>query len=472
MFGLHIDKSLSVSIAQQLITQIRYQVLQGKLKGGEKLPPSRNLAKELNVARNIIIQVYDQLIAEGYLESRVGSGTFIIDLKSFHLNQPAGQNKTIRHEEPMTYIRDNVIDFHSGNPDVSHFPRIQWAKILKETCLEAPSDTFGYGPVAGEPPLRSAISRYLFRTKGIDCHPDHIFIVPGATLGVDLLCKVFHKDIDNVVIEDPCISFVQHTFMQNGFSIHPVPVDHQGIKTFELPENHKIKLIYVVPSHQFPIGSILPIGRRLQLLDYARDRNAYIIEDDYDSEFRYEGGPIMSLHHLDPERVIYLGTFSKIFSPSLRLGYIILPSNLIKRVYTFMELINIRTPSLEQLAMARFIDTKLIDRHVYKMKKVYQKKRKHLINSLYLAFGDKVRVAGENAGLHVLTAFKDLEFHPSDFQKFLENGVEVDWVEDYAIRKGLHINQLVLGYGNISLEQITVGVQRIKEVINGKFLQK
>lgn len=466
MFGLQVDKLLSSSITKQLTTQIRYKILQGELKGGEKLPPSRNLAKELNIARNIIVQVYEQLLAEGYLESRVGSGTFVTRLKSYQPYQPVEQNGSSRNKEPVTCLRNDVIDFHAGNPDSRHFPRIQWARILKETCLDAPAGSFEYGSAAGEWPLRSALSQYLFRTKGIHCHPEQILIIPGVARGVELLAEVFREATNKVAVEDPSINFIQCILRQRGFSIYPVPVDHQGMETSNLPKDCTAGLIYVVPSHQFPIGGVLPVVRRLQLLDYALERNSYVIEDDYDSEFRYQGDPIQSLRHLAPDRVIYLGTFSKIFSPGLRLSYIIVPSHIRERVCGFMEKMNIRTSSLEQLAMARFIEDKLLDRHVYKMKKIYENKRMHLIGSLHLAFGDKIRITGENAGLHILVSFMDHKFCPSDFQKFLDNGVEVDWVEDYAILKGFHSNQLVLGYGNLSLEQITAGIQRIKNVFD------
>lgn len=452
-------------MAQQLMEQIRQRVLGGELAAGERLPPTRGLADELVIARNTIIQVYEQLVAEGYLESRMGSGTFVADLKAARpARQPARHSNGAVNVQLMG-SRSNMISFNAGNPDAQVFPKVQWARLLKEACLDAPESLFGYGASAGEWRLRSSISQYLFRSKGIACQPEDVLIIPGAARGVEMLIGLLGQGIKTAVLEDPCIDFVQFIFRQNGYRICPLPVDQNGAMTEELPKDCAVSLIYVVPSHQFPTGGVLPISRRLQLLDYARNANAYIIEDDYDSEFRYQGEPIQSLRHLDAERVIYLGTFSKIFSPALRMGYMIVPSHLRERLYALMEDTNLRTSVLEQQAMASFIDGKLLDRHVYHMKKIYEKKRKHIINTLLSAFGNAITVTGANAGLHVLVTFQQRIFNPSDFAEFQKNGIEVDWVEDYAIVKGQHRNQLVLGYGNLGIDDITTGVQRLKSVV-------
>lgn len=468
MFGIHIDKAGPISIVQQLTAQIRRQILDGQFKNGEKLPPTRELSKDLHIARNSIVQVYEQLLSEGYLVSRVGSGTFVAELENVQLDQqvlPARQNQ---QESRVSTIdgRPDLIRFHAGNPDSSAFPRAKWAALLKETCLDAPAAMFEYAPAMGMWQLRFALCRYLFRAKGIQCTPDQILTIPGAARGIDLLSEVFRAKTDTVAVEDPSIDFVKTIFLRRGFSVYPVPADQLGMETSKLPIEPPSLLIYTVPSHQFPIGAVMPVNRRLHLLEYARQHDAYIIEDDYDSEFRYQGGPIQSLRHLDPERVLYLGSFSKIFSPGLNLGYMIVPLHLLDKATLLMEQLNMRASTVEQLTLARFIEDKLLDRHVYKMKKVYEKKRAHLIQSLQLAFGDKVLISGENAGLHVLVSFTDHEFSPPDFIAFLKNGVEADWVEDYACLKGFHENQLVLGYGNLTMEQITEGIRRIREVLS------
>lgn len=464
MLGLHIDRGSPVSITQQLIMQIRSTILNGKLKGGEKLPSSRHLSKELGISRNTVLNAYDQLLAEGYLESLAGSGTYVVELDNIPL--PLAEERPQRNPEADIHPERKVITFDSGTPDSLAFPRVQWGRILREECIYASPEIYGYGPVSGEPALRSAISRYLFRSKGIECGPDEILITPGATCGIDIIAGIFRNESSAVIIEDPSIDFIQDIFRYHGYELVPVPVDGHGITTENLPASCPAKLIYVVPSHQFPTGGVLPINRRIQLLDFARKNDAYIIEDDYDSEFRYRGLPIQSLRHLDPDRVIYVGTFSKIFSPGLRLGYMIVPGQLIDRIREMISNLNIRASTLEQLAMARFIDEKRLDRHIYRMKKHYEKKRSHLIRSLGDAFADRVKISGTNAGLHILVTFPDHDFSVEDMQRLHDNGVAVDWVEEYAIRKGLHKNQLVLGYGNLRPEDITRGVEIMKATLS------
>jgi GntR family transcriptional regulator/MocR family aminotransferase len=222
----------------------------------------------------------------------------------------------------------------------------------------------------------------------------------------------------------------------------------------------------VVPSHQFPLGGVLPIQRRLQLLRYAGGKGALVIEDDYDSEFRYRGEPVQSLRHLAPDLVVSLGSFSKILAPGLRLGFMIVPDRLRERVCRLKEDLNMRTPPLEQLALARFIADRALDRHVFKMKRIYQRKRACLIEALGRAFGDRVRIRGDDAGLHLLLEFVDRSFRQADLERLAERGVKVEWVEDYACRKGLHRNRLVLGYGGLQTDRIRAGVLRLKAAID------
>lgn len=466
MFGLQVDRTSSVSMTNQLTEQLRDRILKGELKAGERLPATRCLARELNTARNIIIQVYEQLVAEGYLESRAGSGTFVAEVGEYMPSPSPGPGKTgiVDRGSPG---RD-IIYFHAGNPDSESFPRLQWAKLYKNVCLDSYRDPFEYGPPQGEGLLRSALSDYLFRVKGIRCLPEQIFIVPGASRGIEMITRVLLNGAGGgVAIEDPSLDYIQFIFRHCGVRLLPVPVDQDGIRTDSLPEDDVVGLIYVVPSHQFPMGSVLPIDRRLQLLAYARARDAYIVEDDYDSEFRFQGDPIQSLRHLDPDRVVYLGTFSKILSPGLRLGYVILPLHLCARASEIMEQLNIRSSALEQMTLAAFLNERMLEKHIYKLKRVYAAKRSALISALKQEFGSRMAVSGTKAGLHVLVSYCG-NFCPEDFQRFKEAGVEADWVEYYAMVKGHHRNELVLGYGNLSLEQIALGVKRLNTACKKK----
>jgi GntR family transcriptional regulator/MocR family aminotransferase len=273
--------------------------------------------------------------------------------------------------------------------------------------------------------------------------------------------------VTKAAVEDPCDCFTHHIFTSLGIGLLPVSVDSQGLKTEELYQKRDIGIIYVVPSHQFPIGGIMPVQRRLQLLEYAIERNILIIEDDYDSEFRYRGEPIQSLRHLAPDHVAYLGTFSKIFSPGIRLGFLVLPDALMDPICQLKDNINMCTPSLEQLAMARFLESHSLDRHVYKMKKIYEAKRKHFIGELNATFGPAIRIGGENAGLHLMVEFCDRRALPEP-EVFSANGVGLWRVEDYTMKKGEHLHQLVLGYGALTDGEISEGVRQIYKVIYNK----
>jgi GntR family transcriptional regulator/MocR family aminotransferase len=465
MFGLRLDRASAVSLPQQLSLEIRNRILQGKLAHRDKLPPSRILAKELCVARNVVIQAYEQLLAEGYLMSRVGAGTFVTDLTIARADTRAVLAATRARPEASPARATAEISFNPGLPDLGCFPRLRWAKTLKGVCVEARPGAFGYGSVEGERALREALVGYLWRSKGIECQPQQLVIVSGAAQGVDLLAHL-RRAAGAVLFEDPGYDHVRQIFKHNGFGLAPIPADQCGLRTDSLPTRGRCPFIYVVPSHQFPLGGVLPIQRRLALLQYARKRGALIIEDDYDSEFRYRGEPIQSLRHLAPDLVVYLGTFSKILSPGLRLGFMILPDHLREGVCHLKEELNMRTPPLEQLALARFIENRSLDRHIFRMKRIYQGKRKCLIEALGRAFGHRVRITGEDAGLHLLVEFLDRDFQRADFARLAKRGVKVDWVEDYACRKGLHRDQLVLGYGGLEPDQIEEGVLRLKAFVD------
>ncbi len=459
MFGFEVNKALPVSAAKQLAQQIRGAILSGALPSGEKMPPTRSLAAELNIARNTVIEVYEQLLAEGYLLSKTGSGTYVAGLDALPAPRPLPPELGFSAgKKPQA----DMISFDPGNPDCSAFPQALWAKLLREACLDADLSAFGYLPSgAGVPALQSALRAYLYRMKGIVCSEAQVVILPGTFSGLQLLAKALYREGGTLAVEDPCMPFVRQAFEGCGYDIHPVEVDAQGMKTDELKQADRLRAVYTVPSHQFPVGGVLPIARRVSLLRHAAERDAYVIEDDYDGEFRYEGEPIQPLHRLNSERVIYLGSFSKIFSPALRIAYLILPWQLRDKVVRQMELTNTWANTIEQLALARLIDERLLDKHIYRMKKLYEAKRLLLMRSLSQAFDGRVAVSGENAGMHLLAHFTH-PFTRNDYGAFARQGVEADCVERYAIHKGRHEHELVLGYGNLSDGQIQEGVQRLK----------
>lgn len=456
MYGFHIEREQSFSISKQLQKQIRDAVITGRLVAGDQLPPTRKLSLELKIARNSVIEAYEQLIAEGYLESITGSGTYVADIG----NPSAINYSTGTYTELQENRRDDIISFNSGCPDELSFPKNLWANTVKNAVIEAPSD-FSY---AGTTFLQKEICSYVFRSKGIVCDYRQIVIVSGASGGLDIIAKALMNHSNQIAIEDPCIYFVHEIFAKHNYTIHAVPVDNQGIITDKLYELENVNLIYTVPSHQFPIGGVLPAKRRLLLLSYAVEKNTYVIEDDYDSEFRYKGEALQALHNLNPERVIFVGSFSKIFSPYIRLGYLILPFQLCPAIVNQIEHSNLWTNTAIQLAMAELLNRKYIDRHTYRMKKIYEEKRIYLMKKFYEVFGDRISISGEFAGLHFLVSF-DKRIGDEEVQRMKSLGVEADLVEDYALIKKNHENMLVIGYGNLSFSQMDVGVHRLKQAI-------
>ncbi len=460
MYGFEISRTDSLSFTKQLQNQIRSAILDGKIKAGEKLPPSRNMAKELSISRNTVIQVYEQLIAEGYLFSTAGSGTFAVDFG--RLSKPEIP-KPPCHISSLQRKKD-VIFFTAGDPDDTLFPHARWGLALRVACLEQMSHAYPYEDFTGNDVLRKEISNYVYRVKGIACDYRQIVITTGTSGALDLIAKTFKKKESRILIEDPCIPFVKNIFESYDYEVVPVSVDGQGIIVEQLLRQEEAGLIYVVPSHQYPLGGILPATRRIALLQYANQYNAYVIEDDYDCEFRYGGEPLQPLRNLDPERVIYCGSFSKIFSPSLRIGYAILPSELCDDINHQMDACNLWVNQVIQLALAELLKERYLDKHVYKMKKVYEKKRRYLIDCINKEFGNHAQVSGENAGLHLLLRF-DRELTKEDALAILESGVEVELVEEDSIIKGNHKNEIVLGYGKLSFEEIEEGVIRLKRAI-------
>lgn len=465
MLWIPIDRSLDISLMRQIYQHIRKQILNGNLKSGEKLPSSRELASNLNVSRNVILDAYDQLSAEGFLVSQMGSGTYIAE-GTLLTPQKKTSSSQILNQYQDKKNHHNMIDFRSGIPALDLFPSKTWAKLSYAIWNDSSPSTFGYGIPEGLRELRQVLSNYLLQTRGVDCHPDQIVITSGATQAMTLVATLLLSPRDTVIMEDPITNDIQTIFQRAGATLYPIPVDEDGMKTSHLPLNKKPKFIYVTPSHQFPLGGTLPIQRRIQLIEYARKNNCYLIEDDYDSEFRYEGHPVNSLQGIEQEHVLYIGTFSKILSPALRMGYLILPFHLIEKCRNIKWFSDLHTPSLDQLILAQFIDHGYLQRHIMKMKKIYKSRRDCLINCLSTTFSNNINILGYSTGQHLIVEFKNVYFTKELLGRLEEFEVKVYPVEDHTIEKGKHHHRIILGYGHLSNEEIKEGVIRLQKALN------
>src|SRR6516162_4624703 len=346
--AIHLDKNSQQPLHQQLYHELRHSILNGRLSAGQRIPSTRMLSKSLGVSRATVTLTYEQLISEGYLQTAIGSGTSI----STHLPDDLLQAPSISNTRRITesasrfqlsaygealfnFTRQDdepplLFNFRYCRPAVDQFPVDEWRRLLQRHCQRGRSELLDYADDGkGYRPLREAIARYLGRARAVNCTPDRILIVNGSQQALQLAAQVLLNRGDNVIIEDPGYLGARHAFVTQGARLNAVAVDENGMRTDRLPSG-TAKLLYVTPSHQFPTGAILSLPRRLELLAWAERSGALVIEDDYDSEFRYDARPIPSLQGLAPrENVLYVGTFSKVLFPSLRIGYIVVPSTLV-----------------------------------------------------------------------------------------------------------------------------------------------
>ena len=457
-----IERNTEMPIRRQIYEQIKAQILGGNLAAGDALPSTRQLAAELNIARSTAVEAYDMLLAEGFLTSSRGSKTVVADGIALLGSAPA--QRVIR-EKPKHIIR---ADFSTGRPDIDGFPRGQWRKIIQKAANGLSADVLGYTGPQGYLPLREEIASWLARARGIVANPNDIFITAGATHALRITADMLCPRGGRVVMEDPCHKGLYDTLLSCGCEVRPVPADDRGIQVELIDGNANASMIYVTPSHQFPLGGILPAARRTALIQFARDHDVWIVEDDYDSEFRYTGEPVAPLYSMDSQRVIYVGTFSKTLFPALRIGFVILPNSLHGQWRELRTHHDVQNPILEQVAMAEFLRSRAMDRHVRTMKKRYAQRRAILMSALTEEFGPDWTTAGDAAGLHVAVRFFGKKFDESFRARCREEDIVAVPVETHCIVKGQHGDQLVLGYGHLEPEQIVSGVSLLASVMREK----
>ena len=462
---LNLQKEIGSSLIKQIYGQVRSMILNGELKADERLSSTREMARNLNVSRNTVITAYEMLIAEGYIKSVPGSGIYISQGAEF-VKPPERIIDYSVTAFSAKELSEDIIGFHSGTPALDLFPRNKWSRIAGQVIKEAPDSAFGYDYPQGRPELRNTLAAYLKKTRGINCRPEQIIVTTGAKQGLSLVAKLLLQPGSEALIEDPSNENVKKIFSFHTDRITPIEADSEGIRTELFPQGRSPALVFVTPSHQFPLGGVLSIQRRLELIRYAGKTGCYIVEDDYDSEFRYKGLPVSSLQELDNERVIYIGTFSKTLFPSVRLGYIVLPEPLVEQCRELKRLGDHHTNSLNQLTLMRFIENGELERHITRMKKIYRKRRDRLIECINEYFPDKVRIMGETAGMHIVAEFSDMEFSPELMKSIEGAGLKIFPVEEHAVIKGKHRNQIILGYAHLNNTDIRKGILRLKEVLD------
>lgn len=464
MMYLNLEKENRNSFIKQIYEQIRNMILKGELKEGDRLSSTRELAQILKVSRNTVMTSYEMLISEGLAYSKPGSGIFIS--QGAEIKVPVSVHDYSLTAFSSLELKGDTVSFHSGTPALDLFPRNKWVKTASQAFNEASTSALGYDYPNGRPEFRNTLAGYLKRMRGINCHPDQIIVTTGVKQGLTLIAKYLLDSQKEAWIEDPTNENVRKIFSYHTGHITPIAVDLKGIRPDLFPTDRTPALIFVSPSHQFPMGGILPIQRRLELIRYAEDKNCYIIEDDYDSEFRYKGLPIYSLHELNSERVIYIGTFSKTLFPSIRLGYMVLPHQLVKQCTELKRLGDHHSNSLNQLAVMRFINDGELERHIMRMNKVYARRRNQLVEALNSYFPNAVSILGEATGLHIVAEFPGVIFSPEIIMKLEDAGVSVISVEEHAMIKGNHINQIIIGFAHLDQEDMKKGLSRLKQALD------
>lgn len=394
-------KSGSGPIYIQLYSYIRNEIKNGTIRPHTKLPSQRKLAENLCVSRNTVDTAYQQLIAEGYVESKSRKGLFVVQMNHdvFQLDKmkekPSKEVLSGDTDKPITY------NFKYGDINLKKFPYKAWRKYTLESLHADQNHMLLYGDHQGELSLRKHIAHYLFQSRGVNCSPDQIVIGAGTQYLIGLLCNMLGRE-GTYGMEDPGYEKIRQTFRDYGADLKMIPIDEKGICT-ENVKRSNAKTVYLTPSHQFPTGIVMPLSRRMELIEWANERSGYIIEDDYDGEFRYEVKPIPSLQGLDPYgNVIYLGTFSKSFIPSMRLSYVVLPKKLLK-LYKKNFIIYHQTVSrLHQDTLTRFMESGDWERHINRSRQVYKSKRATLLQEINQQFTGQVTLHGVDSGLHIL----------------------------------------------------------------------
>lgn len=463
---------------KQIYAGLRGAVLSGKLAPEARLPSTRDLAEQLRVSRSVVLEAYEQLLAEGFVIGRSGSGTYVAG--GLSPNRSVGSRKSIRPrlsgfglaaadaaaslELPGRSSRHRY-DFKFGRSesDIQTFPFEQWQRILTRHARWASVTELDYGPPAGNPVLREAICSHLRRSRAVVCDPSDVLIVNGSQQALDLIARVLLERGDRVAIENPSYQGTRQILAAAGARFVPVPVDGDGLDPNKIP--HDARLCFVTPSHQFPTGTILSLTRRFALLAWANRTNAVIVEDDYDGEFHYQGQPLASLQGLDTDgRVIYVGTFSRTVFPSLRVGYLVVPKSL-TAAFTGAKWINDQHSAiLEQQTLAEFIATGAYERHLRRLRRRNASRRDALLDAIHAQLRDRARLTGEGAGAHVALWPHRRGSEPSLIARAADRGVGIYGMSRYFLAKPSPMGFL-LGYSRMTEAEIREGIRRLGEVL-------
>jgi GntR family transcriptional regulator / MocR family aminotransferase len=486
--AVNLDRRSRIPLQRQIYDQLRSAILSGTFSPGARVPSTRDLATDLGVSRNTVAGAFDQLLAEGYLEGKVGSGTFVAaalpedllrvkpaaplslapsrtPVQAVHASR-RGQELAAIPLSPSSLAAVDPRPFRPGIPALDQFPRTLWARMAARLARHAPSSMLAYGDPAGYQPLRQAIAEYLRGSRAVRCAASQVIITDGTQQAFDLAVRVLLDPGDTAWVEDPGYLGSRAALRAGGIVCRPVPIDAEGIciraGTERAPH---ARLVFVTPSHEYPLGVIMSLPRRMALLEWARKQSAWIVEDDYDSEFRYRGRPLASLQGLDEAgRVIYTGSFSKTLFPGLRLGYLVAPENLVETFVQARALANRSSAGLEQFLAAEFLSEGHFGRHVRRMRALYSERQQTLITAVERELAGELEVHASDAGQHLVAWLPADSNDAAISERAAAAGIIAPPLSAYSMEARLRPG-LLLGYAAYNPRQIRDGVRKLAAVL-------
>lgn len=446
---------------EQLYEYIRGEIRDGHIASGEKLPSTRALSRHLEVSRSTVELAYEQLLSEGYIEARPYRGYYVAQIDGLYQIKQQSRDEKKSYPESRASYR---YDFTPNGVDLKSFPYNTWRKLSRECLVDDRAELFRLGCPQGEYGLRNAISSYLHQARGVNCSPDQIIVGAGNDYLMMLLCAVIGTR-RRVALENPTYKQAYRLFENLSCEVCTVDMDAKGMRADEL-EKSGADIAFVMPSHQYPLGTVMPIKRRMELLAWADEcEDRYIIEDDYDSEFRYKGKPIPALQGYDVNgKVIYIGTFSKSIAPAIRMSYLVLPAKLCRVYEERCGFINSTVSKVDQLILQKFIEDGYYERHLNKMRALYKSRHDTLLAALK-NWNAGFSISGENAGVHLLLHFHDGRGEEELIRLAASKGIKVYGLSEYYVdeRKKCREAVILLGYANLSEEKIKEAVGLLKE---------
>ncbi|HUB18331.1 MAG TPA: PLP-dependent aminotransferase family protein [Acidobacteriaceae bacterium] len=478
-----IDREAAMPLHRQVYAGFRDAILRGDLAAGQQVPSSRALAAELAISRFPVLDAYAQLLAEGYFESRVGAGTFVsasLPHRAAQARRPADETADCRRTSrrsllfpPFDHIpwRHGWGAFTVHQPALDQFPFDLWSKLISRHSRSLRIYANSNFLPLGLPAFREAICSYLRTARSVRCDPDQIMVVSGSQQALDIVTRVLLDPGDAAWMEEPCYPLVRSLLLGSGVRPISVPVDEEGLDVSAgVRMAPDARVAFVTPSHHYALGVTMSASRRFQLLEWSRQASSWIVEDDYDSEYRFDSMPIPSLQGLDPsDRVIYIGTFSKVLRPSLRLGYIVIPSDLVDRFTAVRFAMDIFPSYLFQEALTDFMHDGHFARHIRRMRALYKGRRAALVECIRAEFGDFLKIEGAEAGMHLTVtlppAFKNGSVTDVDLATRAAKDKLWLWPLSPCYSGGKPRQGFILGFGNTPEEQMPTAIRRLRQLI-------